>query len=195
MWLCGGIITIRVEGGTKMAKSFSQTISTGKGASGHSAQGAFSKSISIGSGPSNNKSPKTFSSAIKFGEEIEIVAGSKEWNKILEDIRKWRKTGGTLKVKLRGKPDKKATQRVVTLAGIMPKFTSSEWTRLLNQGFTKESLRKIEALRTKPPEQGHARYIDPAEWPEGGDAWSAITHLGFVDIDPKGFIHDDIPAY
>jgi len=176
-----------------MTKSFSQGVSTGAGPSTRTSAGSFSKSISSGDGSAVQKSMKTFSSSIAFGEErreIEVVAGSKEWQKILKDVKRWKKEGGVLRVKIKGESKERSTIK------ILPKFTPAERARLQEvEGLAEAEIDKIEALRTHSPQPGFTRYIDPGKFPEGGDAWCAVAYLGFVDIDSDGFIHEDIPSY
>jgi hypothetical protein len=50
---------------------------------------------------------KTFSEGINNFQDIELTMGDPEWQKLLREMKEWRKTGGTLKAVVKGKDESK----------------------------------------------------------------------------------------
>lgn len=62
-----------------------------------------------------------------FSEKVSAGVDPKQWQKLLEDIKRWKKIGGTLKAKLEGKEGKEIRRRIEELVARRgPKLTSGE---------------------------------------------------------------------
>ena len=63
----------------------------------------------------------------KINSEMTLTMGSKQWQKLREEIKKWKKTGGVLKAKLKGKKGKETKKRIKELVAERgAKLTSEE---------------------------------------------------------------------
>jgi len=64
--------------------------------------------------------------------------------------------------------------------------------RMKGKGFSDATIKTVEKLGQKPPEEGYSRITDPKDTTKWTDAWCTLSIWGFVDI-KKGFIHEDLP--
>ena len=134
-----------------------------------------------------NKKLRSFSEKISTGKsfrEVTIAQGTPEWQKLKKDIEKWKKKGGTLKAKLKGK-------KVPVTKG----FTKAERRKFRGAGFPVTEINAVEKLKISGPKKGYTRYTNPKKWVEGGDAWHIIKMWGFVDLDQTGFVDQTFKPY
>lgn len=65
--------------------------------------------------------------------------------------------------------------------------------RMKGKGFSDATIRAIEKLGQKPPEESYTRTTNQRDVTKWADAWCIIGIWGFVDIDKSGMIHDTLP--
>lgn len=157
---------------------------------------SFSEKITTGSRTTFRSTPR--SSFFRNYQEVELEMGTKDWQKLLQGIRKWKKEGGTLKAKLKGKKESikmKVKVAKMPILGPFIHYSKNEIEKFRKQGFTIKEINSVQRLGRSSPKHGYTRHIDPQDWTKGGDAWTMIKTWGFVDTGPEGLIHDDFPLY
>lgn len=159
---------------------------------------SFSEKISTGIKSGRSVYPR--SSFFHNYQEVEIEMGSKDFQKLLQSIRKWKKEGGTLKARLKGK--KESIKMKAKIEKMPPEkngpffyYTKSQKAKFKRQGFSIRDISAVEQLGKQNPKTGYKRHTSLKDWVEGGDAWHMITTWGFVDIGRGGFIHDVFPLF